>query len=157
MIKKIESNAISLDQRANNGKWCRLSYYNHPHGCPNFGKRKSCPPFTKNFLDIIEPPFFLVIEEFNIDLYIKKMKEKHPNWTDKQCRNLLYWQKGVKKKLKEKAYEFSGYLGNGYTVLEVPEANGVNVFQTCNNVGIMLERYPQKIIKKVMIIGKKKP
>jgi hypothetical protein len=84
------------------------------------------------------------------------MKKKHPNWTENQCKNLLYWQKGLVKKLKDEAYEYAENLGSNYIVLEVPEANGVNVFQTCKNAGVILEKNPQKKIIKVMIIGKKK-
>ena len=39
-------------------------------------------------------------------------------------------------------------------ILEIPEANGVDIFKTCKNLGIILDRNPQKIIWKVMIIGK---
>ncbi|MCJ7771009.1 hypothetical protein MUP37_05465, partial [Candidatus Bathyarchaeota archaeon] len=44
----------------------------------------------------------------------------------------------------------------GYVLVEVPEATGVQVFETCELAGIFLERNPQKIVWKAMIIGRKK-
>lgn len=156
MILEISKEDVIFDERAMNGEWCKLLYPNHPRGCPNYGKRKSCPPFTQKFTEIIQEPFYLVIEEFDIISHSKKMKKRHPNWTERQCRNLLYWQKGVVKKLKIQAYDLAKSLGKEFIVLEVPEANGVDVFKTCKNIGIELQTYPQEIIRKIMIVGKEK-
>jgi predicted metal-binding protein len=146
---------IVLDNRANNGFWCTLPYPNHKSGCPNYGKKKTCPPFTQSFQNIIQGPYFLVIQEFDIQAHSKKMRLKHPHWSEKQCRNLLYWQKGLNKKLKDKSYELANKMGDDFIVLEIPEANGVDVFKTCQNMNIELQRYPQDMIRKVMIVGKK--
>ena len=156
MYYPIDPDKIVIDERAWNGFWCTLPYPNHKNGCPNYGKKQRCPPYAKKFHDIIKEPFFLVIQEFDIQTHVQKMKKKHPKWTDRQCRNVLYWQKGVVKKLKENSFELANRMGEKYIVLEVPEANGVNVFKTCLNVGIELETFPQNIIRKVMIIGKLK-
>ena len=153
MIFFLLNNEIEFNSNAY-GKWCLLPYKNHKNGCPNYGKRKTCPPFAKKFEELIEPPYFLVLQEFDLDFQKKKMKEKHPNWTDNQCKNLLYWQKGLVKNLKEEANYYARILGQNYMVLEVPEANGVNVFKTCKNIGIKLCANPEKIVKKIMIIGK---
>ena len=155
MIIPLNKAHVSLDERAR-GKWCLLPYPNHPKGCPNYGKKQICPPFSKPFHEIIEPPFHIVIESFDLEAQAKKMKKKHPEWSDRQCRNLLYWQKGVVKRLKEKAKKFINSQNEDFVLLEVPEANGVNVFKTCENVDIILERVPQRIIRKIMIIGTKK-
>ena len=40
-------------------------------------------------------------------------------------------------------------------VLYKPEGNGVNVFETCRKIGLILERNPKKFVWKVAIIGKK--
>ncbi len=155
MILPLPENVLEINSNAYD-KWCRLPYKNHKNGCPNYGKRKSCPPFARKFEELIEAPFFLVTQEFDLENQKQKMKEKHPNWTECQCRNLLYWQRGFVRKLKEEAYGYANSLGPDFTVLEVPEANGVNVFQTCKNVGITLEINPQKKVIKVMIVGNKK-
>ena len=155
MIYPISEKNVVINENAK-GPWCRLPYPNHPQGCPNYGKRKTCPPVAKKFGDLIEPPLYLAIQQFNLEFHKKKMKEKHPNWTDKQCRNLLYWQKGVIKRLKDESYQFARTLGDNFIVLDVPEANGVQVFETCKKIGILLDKNPEKIVYKIMIIGKNK-
>ena len=147
-------NDLVLNDKART-EWCMLPYPNHPKGCPNYGKKASCPPFALPFDCLVQPPYYMIIEEFDILSHINKMKKRHPHWTERQCRNLLYWQKGVVKRLKKKAQSFAETIGNEYIVLEVPEANGVNVFETCKKMGIVIEKNPQKRIRKVMIVGKK--
>jgi len=105
---------------------------------------------------LVEPPLFIVVQNFDLEAHVKRMKERHPEWTDKQCQNLLYWQKSVVKKLKEKATAFLESQSDDLILLEVPEANGVDLFKTCENIGIFLERNPKKIVRKMMIIGKRK-
>jgi hypothetical protein len=156
MIIPLADGNIILDSRAK-GQWCLLPYPRHPQGCPNFNKKKSCPPFSKPFEDLIAPPFLLVIQPFDIDAQAKRMKTIHPNWTDRQARCLLYWQKSERKRLKEEARKFTKSQENDCLLLESPEANGVDIFATCSKVGIILENNPKKTIWKVMIIGKKIP
>jgi len=155
LIIPLNKEHIILDERAR-GEWCLLPYPNHPKGCPNYGKKQICPPFSRPFQDIIEPPFYIVIESFDLEAQAKKMKKIHPEWSDRQCRNLLYWQKGVVKKLKEKADKFINAQDENLILIEVPEANGVNLFKTCENIGIILERSPRNIVRKIMMLGRKK-
>jgi len=155
MYYAIDPDKIVIDERARNGFWCTLPYPNHRNGCPNYGKKQGCPPYAKKFYDIVKDPFFLVIQEFDIKTHVQKMKKKHPKWTDRQCRNLLYWQKRVVKKLKETSYKLANEMGEEYVVLEVPEANGVDVFKTCSNLDIILERNPQncqRIVSEVLFL-----
>jgi len=154
MIKEIAKEDIIFDTRSM-GVWCKLKYPNHPKGCPNFGKKITCPPFTKKIFDLIDPPFYIITEEFNLEHQKKRMSKQHPEWSEKQCKNLLYWQKGVMKKLREEANSFLLTKKN-MMVLETPEANGVNVFKTCKKLGIEISKNPQKLVIKVMIIGKRK-
>lgn len=162
LIKKSEDilplpkDKIVFDIRAMNGEWCTLPYPNHKKGCPNFGKKRYCPPFTKPYYELTDVPYFIVIERFDLKAQVKKMITKHPEWTERQCRNLLYWQKGVVSRLKKKAYDFTYSLGEEFIVLEIPESNGVNVFETCKNIEIALHKNPQEIVRKVMIVGKRK-
>ena len=71
------------------------------------------------------------------------------------CRNPRYWQKGVTNKILNEARAFLWGFPEGF-VLTRPEANGVNLFSTCRIHGIKLERNPQVIVKKMMIIAKRK-
>jgi len=154
MIIPLHEKDIVLDPRAR-GPWCKLPYPGHSRGCPNYGKKKTCPPQSKPFIYLVRPPFFLVARPFNLWAQATRMKKLHPSWSDRQCRNLLYWQKSIIKKLRDEANVFIKSKGDDFILLEVPEANGVNVFKTCENVNILLERDPKKIVWKAMIIGKK--
>lgn len=77
------------------------------------------------------------------------MKKLHPNWSDRQARCLLYWQGSVRKKLKEEARAFIDSQDKELILIETPKANGVNVFKTCENVNIILERNPKKLFGKL--------
>lgn len=131
-------------------KWCKLPYPNHKKGCPNYGK-KECPPKASFFENIISPPFKLIAVRFDLEEHAKKMKEKHPDWSDKKARCLLYWQKGVDKKLKQECEK----IADNNIILYRPEAHGVNLFATCKNIGLVLEKNPKKYVWKMAIIGKK--
>jgi hypothetical protein len=139
----------------NINKWCKLPYPAHPNGCPNYNKKKTCPPKALSFEKLIKPPFTLVAVKFNLKEHIKKMKQKHPNWTDKQARCVLYWQNKVNKQLRELSEKTAAKIPNSM-ILHMPEANGVNLFETCKKVGLILEPNPQNILWKMSIIGIKK-
>jgi predicted metal-binding protein len=87
------------------GQWCKIPYPNHLKGCPNYGKKDYCPPPSANLLINIldlKRPMYIVYSEFDLDKHILKMKNKHPQWTDRQLRNVLYWQGTSRKQLKER-------------------------------------------------------
>ena len=136
-------------------EWCKLPYPNHPKGCPMFGTRSSCPPHAPSFREIVEPPYYLVLQEFDLEAQEKRMKELHPNWSRKMCRNSRYWQSTLRRSLMREAQQFLWQFPEGI-ILERPEANGVNLFSTCRIHGIKLEKNPQKIVKKIVLIGKRK-
>lgn len=142
---------VVIDLRARG--WCKLPYPNHPKGCPNFGKRESCPPKASLFNDVVDPPFTLVGVKFNLGEWVKEMKEKHPKWSDRQARCCLYWQGKVRKRLREECKKITS---NDNKILYCPEATGVHVFKTCETIGIKLERNPQDVVWKIAIIGRKR-
>ena len=128
---------------------CKMPYHNHPKGCPNFPKCiKDRPDFKTIALSY---RWFAVIEEFDLKKHAEKMKTKLPYWTDRQCRNPLYWQGSVRSRLLKKA---KGVAGNNpeNIILDIPEACGVEVFETMAIRGITLERKPE-MVKKVMLVG----
>lgn len=145
----IRLEVVRIHQMARDGTWCRLPYPGHSKGCPNFPK---CPAKRQNIKDLLGYEWFAVIEEFDLKSHAEKMKDKHPEWTERQCRNLLYWQGGVRKRLNEKAARAADPFFD--TILDVPEANGVNVFETMEKVGIHIQRTKPDQIVKVMMIGK---
>ena len=155
MIIRILPYNIILDERAGDGTWCSLPYPNHKKGCPNLGKEQ-CPPNAPRFKDIAEPPYYAVVVSFDLKAHAERMKEKHPKWSERQCRNLLYWQGGVRKKLKNEAYKLKEDLKKAFEkpfiVLEIPEANGVNVFTTMSKSGKRMEISKPDTIHKVMLV-----
>jgi hypothetical protein len=187
LIIRLLPDQIVIDERARDGTWCALPYPNHKKGCPNIG-REGCPPIAPKFEDIADPPYYAVVVPFNLkehaekmlkkseqrrDEYFKKAKAeakendtfidmtKAPKiWTDRQCRNVLYWQGGVRKKLKEQAYKLKEQLedafGGNFLVLEIPEANGVNVFTTMFKAGRRMQVNKPDIVHKVMIVVRNK-
>jgi len=136
-------------------KWCKLPYPNHPNGCSMYGTRNSCPPYAPMFYELIELPYYLVIREFDLETQEIYMKRRHPNWSKKMCRNARYWQKSLMNQIMREARLFV-WQHPEYMILERPEANGVNLFSTCRIHGIKLERNPQKIVRKMVMVGKRK-
>jgi len=144
---------IPIDERARDGTWCTLPYPNHKKGCPNFGKSEKCPPYARNYEDIVdlEAPVYMIINRFNLGAHEAMMKAKHPKWSRKQCRNVLYWQNTVRKHLKLMAYDLKTYL-DGYEVLEIPEAHGVNVYKLMHDHAITLTTDPDIVYKSMLVV-----
>ena len=139
---------VTLDGKAR-GEYCRSPYEGHPKGCPNFPK---CIQNRIDFRSIQNiSKWYAVIERFDLKAHADMMKQKHPHWTDRQCRNLLYWQGGVRKQLREKAKKFAA-TSFGSVVLDIPEAHGVEVFMTMAEHGVTIEHSPNTVTK-VMLVG----
>ena len=154
-------------------KLCSLPYPGHPKGCPNIiknidhkipltKKNKNCPPFASRIEDKydLQKPYFLAYVKFNIKLQKQRMKSAHADWTDKQCKCLLYWQGTVKKALKEYCdYYMKEGLKTYYLILDptdyelIPEAMGLQVFETMECHGIKLEKHPENYVYKIAFIG----
>lgn len=132
---------------------CKLPYPGHKKGCPNFGKKKICPPMApviEKVLDLGSPVYLLAIP-FNLAAHVEKMGALHPDWTMRQRANLLYWQGSVKKKLRETAaYEA---IAKRLVVVGCPEACGVDMTATCAKAGIVLEWPPRNTVWKAVLLG----
>lgn len=142
---------VIYDLRARDGTWCQAEYPNHKKGCPNFPKCIHDRPDFKS-LNPESLHWYAVVEEFDLAAQAVKMKEKHPKWSERQTRNLLYWQNGVRKRLFIKAMKICVPLV-GDVLLSIPEANGVNVFATMAKHGVFLKSNPDQV-KKIMLVGK---
>ncbi|MHA2337493.1 MAG: hypothetical protein ACXACX_09325 [Candidatus Hodarchaeales archaeon] len=149
-VKVLELKNVVIDYRTRS--WCKLKYPDHPKGCPNFGKKEICPPQSPLFEQVVKPPYTLVAVKFNLEKHAKEMKKRHPNWSDKQARCVLYWQGKLDKKLREVSEKVASKITNSKIVYK-PESYGVHVFETCRKLGFILERNPQKILWKITIIG----
>ena len=146
MIIPLET--VIIDDRARDGTWCTLPYPNHPRGCPNFQKGCTSRPHFNTYEGY---EWVALVVKFDLKDHAERMKKKHPNWTERQCRNLLYWQPAVRKALKIKSEELA-YPLLGDVILDIPEANGVNVFDTMAKHGLIIERNPD-IVHKVVLVG----
>lgn len=135
--------------------WCLLPYPGHPDGCPMYGTRDECPPYAPLFEAVVEPPFYLAVQEFDLEGWVKKLQAEHPSRSEAQCRIPYLWQGKVKRELLAEANKFLWTFPGG-VILERPEANGVNLFATCRLQGMELEKNPQKVVKVMMIIGRRK-
>lgn len=147
-IYKITDLRYSLRVR----NWCSLPYPGHRKGCPNYRNATHCPdqiPFITNVLDISKP-MFIVHSEFDLAAHAARMKEKHPNWSERQCRNLLYWQGTSRKQLRDRVIKALCDWENEETtainfITYCPEGMGVNVYSTARHAGLILE--PIKTLK----------
>jgi hypothetical protein len=154
---------------------CKLSYPGHKKGCPNivknldrkipyYKKCKNCPPYAKRLSEKYYLFFnntYLIYVKFNLKKQVEKMKSLYPNWSYKQCKCLLYWQKPVVKILKQKVEWFieeikmedDKEIDYKYDYELIPEAMGLNVFKTMKYYDIILERNPQNCVYKVAFVG----
>jgi hypothetical protein len=161
MNELVELKEIAIDVRARDGTWCTLPYPRHPHGCPNYPECVEGQPSLTQ-LEAIHPyaKWYAVIEEFGLKDFSERMKQQHPDWSDRQSRCVLYWQASVRKRLLRKMRYYAGKLvednpdlcGKPLDILHIPEASGVNVFATMNRVGIVLMKNPD-LVRKIMFIG----
>lgn len=158
MYRCTNFNKIVIDSSVRN--LCGNPYPNHPKGCPNKGKKPTCPPrspFLEDVYDLRTGLIFVWIE-FNIGVHIARMARKHPNWSQRQKECCLYWQGTANRMLKDAVVEVECKFvyPSKWKTSFCPEAMGVNVTATMKNLGVELEWPPQEIVRKVAIIGIRK-
>ena len=132
---------------------CAKEYIGHKKGCPNYGKYDLCPPNAPMFDEVFDmnKDIYLIYYKFDIKTHMEKMKKNHPDWTDRQLRNVLYWQGTAKKHHKEEIKRFLS-IHPDYEVA-VPEAMGIDVNKTLDNVGIELEWPPINYSYRIALAG----
>ena len=136
-------------------EYCTLPYPGHKKGCPNFNVHDECPPKVKKVECVFDfsKKMYFVVEEFDIKSHAETMKVKHPHWTERQCRNLLYWQGGVRKRLKEKTLKHIKQVDSNMIYTLLPEAMGIMVINTAQLLKIPIEKNPVNIIFKISLVG----
>ena len=137
-------------------KWCVLPYPDHPKGCPEYGKKATCPPQVEYIEDWLEGTGKLrfVCETFNLREHAERMLRLHPHWSIRKARCLLYWQPGVNKKLKASVSTF--VHEKGLKITYCPEAMGVDVIKTAQSVGIPIEAPPKDIVHKIALVANRR-
>jgi predicted metal-binding protein len=136
---------------------CLTPYPGHPKGCPNFGKKKTCPPkapFFEKYFDM-DKSFYLIINRFDLRAHVNKLRASHPDWSERQLKCCLYWQGTARKDLKVAIKEFLN-IHSGYHVSMSPEAMGLDVTETLRNIGIILEWPPENFVYQVALAGVKR-
>jgi len=136
---------------------CVHPYPNHPKGCPNFNKKRGCPPKVRLVgvhLDL-DKDTYVVWNDFDLKAHVDKMRAKYPKWTDRQVECCLYWQPRARKQLKAIVAEFED-LFPGLRVIHTPEAQGVNLTETMRLVGVELEWPPKNVARQIVVAGTRK-
>jgi len=142
--KEYDSNCVQvkeLHHKYSIREFCTHPYPNHPKGCPNFNKCDRCPPkfpYITDVLDVTKPVYFVYVT-FDLRKHASEMKQKHPDWTDRQCKCVLYWQSRVRKNLKESIPFFMRKYDCNFVTM-TPEGMGVNVYKSMRSSGIRLQR-----------------
>ena len=139
------------------GPWCVLPYPDHPKGCPNFNKKDGCPPRVKRVQEVFDltRSHWFIGEQFDMKAHKERMLATHPGWSDRQATCCLYWQGGVRKRLREacKAFTTTTCPGDYVGWSSCPEAMGIDVFSTMQKLNIPLERNPQNTVWKIALAG----
>jgi hypothetical protein len=144
---------------------CRRPYPGHRKGCPNWSdiNHPDCPPYCKPIGEIINlsSPVYAIYNRFPIGEHAARMKTLHPNWTDRQLYNCLYWQPRARQSLLAKIRDFwrwalgQGIPSGGYRIISCPEGHGVNVTATMQAAGIILEWPPREIAYQIVLAGER--
>lgn len=133
---------------------CLRPYPGHKNGCPNYGKKKGCPPKTPVYTDVydLSKPVYALINKFNLAHHIQHMKTLHPDWSQRKLECCLYWQPKARKQLLQLIRSFLKENRN-YRIETCPEAMGVNVTETLKAAGIILEWPPKQWACQVALAG----
>jgi len=135
-------------------EWCKLPYPDHPKGCPNYGHKSICPP-TIPLLEYaynLSKPSYLVVVEFDLAAHVRAMLAKHPSWTERQAKCVLYWQGTVNKRLRIEVESYLKVIPNLVATL-CPEAMGLNVIATAQLAGVPIKPKPVDKVFKVAFLG----
>ena len=120
---------------------CRVPYHNNRRGCPNYGKRKDCPPcelVDKRF--DLTLPMYVIYTDYPVGVFAERMRVDHPEWAEhpRQWYNCIRWQGQARKFHKDDILEFQKVFPT-LVVDSNPEALGVNVTDLMQQLGIELE------------------
>jgi predicted metal-binding protein len=134
---------------------CTRKYPGRPRGCPNYGKRVTCPPQAPMIPELMTPPYYLVWNAFDIAGHMSRLQGKHPDWSEKQLACCRYWQPTARKALRAEVEKFMEEHGRRWTVIACPEACGLNVHASMEfNAKIRLDWPPRKIAYQVALVGR---
>jgi predicted metal-binding protein len=139
---------------------CVHPYPGHRKGCPNFNKKDGCPPqapLIHHTLDLSHP-VYAIWNVFDFAGHVARMRELHPDWSQRQRECCLYWQPGARRDLRGEIARFLRQrdirsLMRGIRVVACPEAQGVNLTATMRTAGIELEWPPVTVAYQIVLAG----
>jgi len=153
---KINSKDIYFSE--NIQRLCLKQGGSFPKGCPNYGKKKGCPPqpLIDKIFDLSKT-IYMIYTEFKIGKFAERMGEKHPKWSEKMKHNSRYWQPRARKEHKKELEKFLEEHSN-MIINKVPEGHGVNVHKLfLRTTGKNLEWPPRKLTRLISLAGYAKP
>ena len=132
---------------------------------PVFDPVDHCPPKVQLYSDIwqVDGPFYAIWSIFDLAVHVRHMRFRHPNWSERQLRNVLYWQGRARAKLRMQILFAREQLARDVPDIEerllaemTPEALGVNVTATMKSIGIDLPWPPVDFVYHVALAGLRK-
>lgn len=134
---------------------CVAPYPLHKYGCPNFGKKLGCPPnvpMLDSVFDLAKPTY-AIYNVFCLGDHVRRMKQRHPAWKERQLVCCLYWRQTARAHLDIEIGSFLRDVDEHAHVVKCPEAMGLNVTATMHNIGIDLEWPPVEWVYQVAFAG----
>lgn len=136
---------------------CAKPYPLHPKGCPNFNHKMGCPPQAPKLDDFFDLSLscYVIWNAFAIGEHVRSLKEKHPDWSERQLYCCLYWQPRARADLEAEIEKFIhvSRLAGARWVTRCPEAMGLNVTATMRSIGVELEWPPKETAVQVAFAG----
>lgn len=134
---------------------CVQEYYNHKKGCPNFGKKKGCPPSMPPFNEVydLSKSVYAIYTVFDFKGHVDRMREKHPDWSQRQLECCLYWQGTARRGLEVEIERFKTDIFQSYVITQCPEGMGVLVTNTMRKIGVHLEWPPKNFTYQIAFAG----
>ena len=98
---------------------------------------------------------YAVYVQFNLAEHVQRMLNWHPTWTERQAYCCLYWQPRARQELRLAIHYFRAHSEHGMTVIQCPEACGVNVGATLRTMPdpVYLEWPPRNYVYLTMLAG----
>ena len=139
-----ENVPIQYHTKSETVKMCLNPYYRHPKGCPNFHIKKGCPPEVLNISQQYDTEHLnMILLRFPFEQYISAKSQIHPQWPLRQLANPRHWQGHLRSTL----YRYWDTIKDEYpsfTLITGPEAMGINVGSTLENMNIPLKWFKKK-------------
>ena len=118
---------------------CARPYPLHPRGCPNFRKKRGCPPDAPKIDEIydLSVASYAIWNVFPLGEHVAALRAKHPSWSERQLYCCLYWQPRARAQLEVEIEEFIKHgtrLVGATLVVRCPEAMGLDVTATMRSI-----------------------